>query len=144
MLEVGGTRWIPPGPDPRTFLETIEKENMENREILEKEWGTEYDSRMDKIRYAIKKEFGDGGLDMFETLGIANNAQILKMMAKYADFITEDTYHEGGVSSNLKSVEAQIDKILGDKNGAYFDAENPSHKRAVEKMERLYAMAYPD
>ena len=28
VLEVGGTRWIPPGPDPKTFLETIEKEKI--------------------------------------------------------------------------------------------------------------------
>jgi len=28
VLRVGGTRWIPPGPDPKTFLETIQKEKI--------------------------------------------------------------------------------------------------------------------
>ena len=132
------------GPESQAELEKLEEESFnENKAILEKEWGDTYQDKLEKVQYAAIREFGDEGIEYLEKLGVGNDAKFMLMMSKYAEFITEDSYHTGDKSTSINSVESKIDEILGDANGAYFDQDNPSHKRVVAEMDELYKQAYP-
>ncbi len=131
-------------PEVQAEIEKQEEETFnKNREILEKEWGEDYTERLEKVQYAVIREFGEDGIEHLESLGVGNDAKFLLMLSKFSDFITEDSYHSGSKSTSLQSVEAKIDKILGDSSGAYFDQEHPEHKRAVSEMDILYQQVYP-
>lgn len=124
--------------DPAAFEQKMIEERDASQRELEKEWGTQFDSRIEKIKYAIVEAFGDNGLEYVSEKGLANDVPFMKMMAKYSDFITEDSFHQGGNSTNLESINAQINEILHDNKSAYFDQSHPSHKQMVSDVHNLY------
>jgi len=125
---------------PENIAKEIEAEVSAAKEELSKEWGTSYDKKIDKVKYALSKELGENGIKMIEDAGLAANPSFLKMMSKFSDFITEDTHHYSGNTSNLSAIESKIDSIMGEKNGAYFDANHPGHASKVKEMEDLLNM----
>ena len=113
---------------------------------LRQEWGKAYDTNLGQAQ-AVLKQFGDESItQMLEQSGLGNDPNLIKFLANIGKNFGEDGLH-GKPTSFTKSpdeAKAEINTILADKGGAYFNKENPEHTMMVKKMADLHAMAYPE
>lgn len=130
-------------------LATLEKEEKEefddNKALLEKEWGKEYSNNIGRVQDIVKREFGPDGVKFMEDLGIGNNAKILLMLQRYADFHEEGKFHTSASHAlTNESAQSRIDEILADP--AFFKGDSPmaqkTQQKLVDEMTDLY-QRYP-
>lgn len=108
---------------------------------LKKEWGEGYDKNLALAKMAVREVGGQDFLKYLDDSGEGNNPQVIKMLAKVGKLLGEDKVRgisSGGFGSSPAEIRGEIDKMMSDVKGPYFDPGHPGHKQAVAKMEGLY------
>lgn len=119
-------------------------------EALKKEFGDKFEENTALAARAAKM-FGDAEtLKWLNESGLGNHPSLVKMFANIGNLLKEDkAFADGASSSGFQDDPAQakieIGRLNTDKEfmAAYMNNEAPGHKEAVERMQRLYKVAYP-
>ena len=117
---------------------------------LQKEWGKNYDGKMDYAKRAFAQFASPELSQLMDESGMGNHPEMLRVFAKVGELMGEDSLVVGtGLgSSQLSPEQAQqeIQALYSDKefSKSYRDNKDPGHKTAMNKMERLFKQAYPN
>ena len=129
----------------KTTTEAAALKTKGEHDNLKKEWGDGYDKQIALARLAVKDVAGDDLGKLLESPKYADDINVVKFLAKVGALLGEDKLRgEGGgkFGQTPTEVQADIDKIMGDKNHAYFHRNNAGHDAAVKQMEALFKKRY--
>jgi len=114
---------------------------------LNDEWGMKFDSNMEKAEAIRSKYFSD----VMPNLGVAG-AEAIKAFSNLADkfgkegsgnLINEERKEHSDKVAPAEAKE-RLNDILSNREHAYWDASDPAHKQAVDKVLDLTKAANPD
>jgi len=118
--------------------------------VLKKDWGAAYDQNLGLAKSALAEYFGDAMVEHLEKTGLGNHPDMLKGFAKLGQQLAEDgklTGKANGSAAIAAPTEAQqqINGMMKDQAflRAWKDKGDPGHQAALDKMQALYAQAYP-
>jgi hypothetical protein len=113
---------------------------------LNKEWGAAFDQNIDRAEAIRSKYFGD----VVEDINLAG-APIVKAFNSIAERFgkegSDNLIQEAIPRSNILApaeAKERLNEILGNKDHAYWSAQDPAHKDAVDKVVSLTKLAHPD
>ncbi len=118
---------------------------QEAEATLRKEYGKAYDANLALANQVIAK-FGDESTRALIEEGVGNDPRFIKFMVKVAKQFGEDGSTLGEARTAILTPEeakAEIAAIQADKEGPYKNKNHPEHLAMVDKVRRLYQMAYP-
>lgn len=128
-------------------------ENMvKDREVaeaaLKKQWGQDYENRLDAAKQ-VAKIYAEKHGDSFKNLinsSIGNNPALINMMAELA-VVYKEQGHTGMSSAQFGMTPAMAQAKIMEKRAdrgfmkAYNDDFDPGHKKAVDELRKLYEIA---
>jgi len=126
--------------------EMDQTERQQAEAALRQEWGKAYDQNIVLARTLITKFGGKVASDLLSS-PFANDPKVIKFLAAIGRAMSEDSdLLEGIVTPTLTPAEAQaeISKIQNDPNHAYHKGGHPEHQAAVDYMESLFKLVYPE
>ena len=107
-------------------------------EALKKEWGAGAPDQIKSAQRAAAQVGGSELLDVLEQTGLGNHPALIKMFARVGAMLAEDDpVFRDTVRTGADSAKADRDKILKDKNHAYWQKDVMGHKEAVAEVARL-------
>lgn len=116
---------------------------------LKKEFGKAYDERVDLAQRAVET-YGSPELnEWLDNTGMGNNPMIVKMFAKIGEGLAEGVADSTSQRSFTMTPDQARQEIArynrdGDFMNAYNNGDHTSHAEAVQKMNNLFQLAYPD
>ena len=116
---------------------------------LKKEFGKAYNERVELASRAVDT-YGDGQLkEWLDNSGMGNNPMMVKLFAKIGEGIAEgrsDSAQQRGFIMTPDQAKQEIARYNRDQTfmAAYQNGDNPGHGEAVNKMNSLFKLAYPD
>ena len=121
----------------------------ENMEALKKDWGQEFGARSKgALQLADSLKMGDQSIgEWMRKTGLDKNPMMLKALGEvWSAHYREGDLGGGGGTGQLSSREAmsKIRSIMEDPKGAYRNPDHPGHRTAVDEVERLHQIAYPE
>tara|TARA_R110002020_G_scaffold227691_1_gene438364 strand:+ start:326 stop:1168 length:843 start_codon:yes stop_codon:yes gene_type:complete len=121
---------------------SAEKQVIEK--TLRQEWGYDYDKNIRAATKAVQV-YGDESLNELLQSNVGNHPGLIKLFARLGADVTEDMAQN--TTNNTLSVspldaKAEIERIMGDNNHPYFDANHKDHKSAIEQMRQLHEKVY--
>jgi len=118
---------------------------------LRKEWGDDFDARIEDAG-KIAQQFGGGELlemKLADGTKVGNHPDFIKAFAKMAEFrqsvTSEDTVSDAPSSSMMtrQSAQQEIDAIMNDKSHAYWDRKNViGRQAAIERVQDLMGVLH--
>ena len=118
---------------------------------LRKEWGDDFDARIEDAG-KIAQQFGGGELlemQLADGTKVGNHPDFIKAFAKMAEFrqsvTSEDTVSDAPSSSMVtrQSAQQEIDAIMNDKSHAYWDRKNViGRQQAIERVQELMGVLH--
>jgi hypothetical protein len=116
----------------------MESAQAESANALRSEWGRAYDDNLRKAANVaqtyLEPELLDTQLRDGSRLG--DNPKIIKAFANIANLLSEDKI-VGAESDNVlqgRDVEKEINDLIGDKTGPYWNKYHPSHNKVVNQV----------
>ncbi len=132
----------------------IQVRNFEGRQALEKEFGAAAATKFEAANRALKFFGGEDVVKVLEKAGLQSDPAMVKAWAKIGEALGEKGAAgmggggKGNFSMTPDEAKAEIAKVRGEaaskSDHALNDRKHPEHKAMVEKMNSLYAMAYPE
>lgn len=111
--------------------------NAEYEETLGK-LQAEFGGNMKTVVAQCNKAMVTFGLqELFTEKGLLNNYTMIKALATIGGKISESKLKGDDSLSTAADPQARLNEILADRNGAYYDRENPGHDEAVQEVSRL-------
>jgi hypothetical protein len=115
------------------------------RSAMKEAWGETYDTKLNELKHFAKQT---GFTDDF--VSAVGSGEIESANLKALDNVMGA--YEGGVEignqpgdSNVgitpDQAEKELDEIMGNKDGAYYDVSNPSHKATISRVHELVGAA---
>jgi len=118
---------------------------------LRKEWGDDFDARIEDAG-KIAQQFGGGELlemKLADGTKVGNHPDFIKAFAKMAEFrqtvTSEDTVSDAPSGSMVtrQSAQQEIDAIMNDKSHAYWDRKNVvGRQAAIERVQDLMGVLH--
>ena len=120
----------------------VQREEVE--QTLKQEWGFDYDKNVRAAQRALQV-YGDE--DMLELMNTeaGNHPALIRMFAKLGSEVTEDmakNTQNNRLAVSPIDAKQEIEQIMSDTKGPYFDANHKDHKATVEKMRQLHEKAF--
>jgi|TARA_Y100000296_G_scaffold75841_1_gene95926 hypothetical protein len=118
-------------------------------EQMKKDFGKAYDERIDLAQRAIEK-FGSGDVkDWMNSTGMGNNPMFVKMFANIGEIVAEgkgDVPATRQFTMTPQQAQQEISRYNRDTDfmTAYASGDHQGHTAAVQKMNDLFKLAYPD
>jgi hypothetical protein len=113
---------------------------------LRKEWGKAFDSKL-QLGEKVLDEFGSDDLKAkIKQNGLNNDPEFIKFLSKAGEGLSEDTISgkPKGALMTPEQAQREVAKIMGDQKHPYWNKDHAEHKFAVERVEQLNSMAYPE
>jgi len=116
---------------------------------LKKEFGKAYDERIDLATRAVHA-YGDDGLKKWlDDTGMGNNPMFVKLFAKIGEGVAEgrsDTASARAFTMTPDQAKQEIARYNrdGEFMKAYSSGDHTGHQAALDKMNSLYKLAFPD
>lgn len=114
---------------------------------LKKEFGAGFDYKASLAAKAVQKLAGDnldGAKEVLDKYGLSSHPDIVRMFVRAGELLFKEDSVQGESRSSFaltpKEAESEIDKIMGDLKGPYYDAQHPNHKKAVQDVQKLMQM----
>jgi len=129
--------------------DAIEELRTTSTMALQKEWGKNFDGKMDYAKRAFAQFATPELSQLMDKTGLGNHPEMLRTFAKVGEILGEDSLVVGtGLGSSQLSPEqaqAEIQALYSDKefSASYRDNRDPGHQQAMKKMDRLFKTAYP-
>lgn len=134
--------------DIRGQMAQAEKAREAAEMQLKTQWGPDYENRLAGAKLALKhysKEHGDAVNQLLQS-GASNNPALITILSEMGQMLQESGHiaGEGTVKygTSPKEAIATIDEIRGNKSHPYHNKQDPEHQAAVEKVQKLYEIAY--
>lgn len=114
---------------------------------LRSEWGRTYDRKVTAASRAVAEFGGEAMAEYLDETGLGNDPRLIRTFARIAELVGEDSLvgegdRQGDFSVTPDAARGEIAKTLRDP--AYFDANHPEHAASVDRMQALFAAAYPE
>lgn len=132
-----------------TKLATEFKTAQDNRiNDLKKEWGQAYDQKTANARQVVEDLQSPELIKYLNDTGLTGEPNLVKVFAALHDKFYAESKEKGGQNGNggnskvltPKEAQSEINKIMGDMNGPYFQKDHPGHKQAVEDVRELHKL----
>ena len=122
----------------------METAQAQSEQQLRKEWGSNYESNIKKAGAVAKANMDANILDMQLKDGtrLGDHPAIIKGFANIANLMSEDklvSTESEGVSQGI-DYDAEISKIVNDRDGPYWNKAHPDHDKIVQKVFNLRTM----
>ena len=117
---------------------------------LRTDWGAAFDKNVNQVERLVNTFGTDELKTVLKDSGLNNNTHIIRFLGKVTEQLSEDTLKgepPAGfdtmtpAAAQTKIKELKLDEKFMD---AYMNPKNLGHKEALEKMEGLYKLAYPE
>ena len=132
-------------------VEAETQQRSQTEMSLRKEWGDDFDARIEDAG-KIAQQFGGGELlemKLADGTKVGNHPDFIKAFAKMAEFrqsvTSEDTVSDAPSSSMVtrQSAQQEIDAIMNDKSHAYWDRKNViGRQAAIERVQDLMGVLH--
>ena len=111
-------------------------------DTLEKDWGAASKQLLGISRRTAHTYFDADTMQAIEATGLANNPAFVKALAKMGQALIEEGMVVGDregmeMDGGTSSIQAELDRMMGDPNGAYWNQRDPNHEAAVTRAESL-------
>lgn len=127
---------------------SLESNLAETFRAVDAEWGPDRDAKIAAARRAAQV-FADSPDVVVKLEQIAGTADVLKMLARIGEAMTEDKMLGGRSQGRMTAgdAEAEIKRLraeaIANPKHALMDKSHPDHVAAVRRMEQLYNVIYP-
>jgi len=134
----------------QAYWEDMNKKAESTVDNLKKRWGPDYANRMQGAKHTLRVYANKYPEELQQLISgpTGNNPVFLDMASRLAESLQEQGTIAQGPSVNYgMSAEEALDKIATIKSNnshAYHNINDPAHKAAVEKVRRLYKIAYSE
>ena len=139
--------WVDTEKGTITQMNETDLANKQTSETaLRQEWGKAYDQNV-KLAATVIGKFGGADAQSLLGSGFANDSKVVKLLASIGKAMSEDSdllLGEAPATHTPAEAQIEIDRIKGDMKHPYYHAEHPEHKAAVEFMQNLFQMVYPE
>jgi hypothetical protein len=140
----GMINWMNEG---NTNFEQEQAANSEEAEDnLRQEWGRSYDTKVSDARRALGHYGGKELITEINAMGFGNSPALIKAFAQVGSTLSEDaaTNIEGFQQARITPADAirQIGEIRANANSGFNDSRHPNHAEELDRMQRLYQVAY--
>lgn len=132
----------------KKFEQQIAEARQSAEQELRKEFGNAFGDKLQDARKAAEAYGGEEVLNLLEKSGLGNDPSVVRMFAKMGENLREDTV--GGTSPTFgrtpDQATSEMQRLKSDQSfmKVYLDAKATGHAEAVERMNALYADAYPE
>lgn len=117
------------------------KEGLDN---LQTEWGQAYESKLGVAKKVLEDFSDEGIMEQFKDPRVGSNPGVIKFLNKLGEKLYKEDGFKGDSdgSGALSPAEAQeeINNIMSDKSGPYWNKSDARHADTVKKVNRLYQM----
>jgi len=134
------------------MLEQVGGEMEAAEEALKKDWGDQFEPRMDIANSAVRHFGGDELVAEFKKTGVGRQPNTIKAfyalgMALQGDTALITGEGGGGAITTPEAAKAEIERIraeaTNDPKHPYNDQSHPESKVVRARMDELYKLAYP-
>jgi hypothetical protein len=126
--------------------EVTQADQQQALDLLHSDWGMAFDTKMKDAKAALTKYGGDDLVQELDTTGLGNNVALIKAFAEIGKGFSENPAMNTGDSNSFRVTPAeareQINEILGNSAHPYNDGQHPSHASEVDRVSKLYQVAY--
>lgn len=126
----------------------MEQTKTESTLALQKEWGTEFDTKIRNAQRAVELLGGQEAVKLIAESGLGNHAPLVKLFAKAAELMKEDPISgkmsSGGFAAGPQQAAQEIDMLMADETFRkdYFNEHSPGFQSARDRMRNLYAIKH--
>jgi hypothetical protein len=111
-------------------------------DTLEKDWGAASKTLLGISRRTAQTYFDADTMQAIEATGLANNPAFVKALAKMGKALVEEGMVVGDregmdVDGGMNGIQAELDRLMSDAKGAYWNSGDPNHEAAVTRAESL-------
>lgn len=131
------------------LIKAIDAGRNQSEVALKKEWGTEYDTRIDLAKGLLthfENKFPDAAKEL-KTTAVGNNPIVLMALAELSKVYKESNIIKGESTAGgltPEEAKARIQEIRANKAHPFNSNRNDkTHQDAVKEMNTLYAHAFP-
>lgn len=130
-------------------IQAMEAAKVEGSKLLDQAFGADKEARLAGAK-AAARVYGEKYPDAVNELingPAGNNPALVMMLADLGKSMSEQGH--AGMKSTVKygttpdEAQMKIEEIRNNPTHPYYDQANPGHKEAVDRMQKLYALAYP-
>ena len=122
----------------------LETSQANSETELRKEWGSNYETNINKAAALAKANMDTKILDLQLQDGsrLGDNPEIIKGFAKIANMLSEDSFisTESENVSQAKDYQQEINSIVNDRTGPYWNKTHPDHDKVVQQVFTLRTM----
>ena len=132
----------------KQFEQQVGEARQSAEQELRKEFGNAFTDKVQAAHKAVQTYGGDEVLKVLETSGLGNDPNVVRMFAKLGENLREDTV--GGSSPTFgrtpDQATSEMQRLKSDQQfmKVYLDDRVTGHAEAVQRMNALYADAYPE
>ena len=121
-----------------------ETSQAQAQNLLRQEWGRDYDANISKAKSLAVANISPEILEMQLSDGsrLGDNVDVIKGFAKIANMMSEDKILSTE-SENIdrgEDIQTEIDQIMNDKNGPYWNKSHPNHDKVVQQVYTMREM----
>ena len=111
-------------------------------EILEQDWGAASKQLLGISRRTAQTYFDADTMQAIEATGLANHPAFVKALAKMGKALIEEGMVVGDregmdMDGGTNGIQAELDRMMSDPKGAYWNQRDPNHDAAVTRAESL-------
>lgn len=117
----------------------VAQQFQQAEDALKKEFGLAYEQKLAKAN-AVVRQFG--AAELLEKKGFHNDPDVVRFLANIGEGMAEDKLIGKGDALTPSGAQSQINAIMGDTKGPYFDKNHPQHKETVAKVNALYTQIH--
>jgi hypothetical protein len=110
---------------------------------LKAEWGRAFDRKLQAANGAVSELFDENDIAQMKETGLANNPAFIRMMAKVAEQLHEDTVDGKKVTDALSPAEAEAKIAELMKHPAYMNKNDVQHAPILKEVMRLREIQFP-
>ena len=121
-----------------------ETSQAQAQNLLRQEWGRDYDANISKAKSLAAANLSPEVFEMQLADGsrLGDNVDVIKGFAKIANMMSEDKIlsTESENMDRSEDIQTEIDQIMNDKNGPYWNKSHPNHDKVVQQVYTLREM----
>ena len=134
------------GTQQQATIDTETAQSQSEQE-LRKEWGRDFDVKVNQAGALAKANMNPEVLDLTLQDGtrIGDHPEIIKGFAKIAGMLSEDKLvsTESESTNSALDIKAEIDTIINNTDGPYWNHKHPNHDKVVQQVYTLREMSQP-
>ena len=122
----------------------VETSQAQAQNLLRQEWGRDYDANISKAKSLAAANLSPEVFEIQLADGsrLGDNVDVIKGFAKIANMMSEDKIlsTESENMDRSEDIQTEIDQIMNDKNGPYWNKSHPNHDKIVQQVYTMREM----